>query len=86
MSYVPQDFKAGKDRCEVHGVALERDKVKIVYGLIEFKAGYIEAKRRLFPNSNTVYFGGCVITDDSPKYAEVLYCRRCREAETEWGK
>ncbi|HJP95845.1 MAG TPA: energy transducer TonB [Candidatus Saccharimonadales bacterium] len=85
VSYIPVDYQAGKARCQVHRTALEIDKVKIVYGLVGFKAGYSEAARQLFPHSNKVYYGGCVLTDDSPKYAEVLYCRRCREAEAKWS-
>jgi TonB family protein len=87
VSYIPQDFKAGRNRCKVHGTALEKDKVKIIYGLMGFKAGYPEANRRLFPHSNIVdYGGGCVIKSDNPKYAEILYCRRCRKAEAKWSK
>jgi len=84
VSYVPEGFEAGKDRCEVHGTALEVDKVRIVYGLTVSRASYSKAERQYFPHANKVAYGGCVITDESPKYAEVLYCRRCREEEAKW--
>ena len=86
VSYIPSDFEEGKTRCEVHGDLLHKDKVEIAYGLVGFKVGYIEAQEKLFPNSNKLYYGGCVITDESPKYAEVLYCPKCRRAESKWSK
>jgi len=85
VSYVPEDFTPGEYRCEVHNTPLRRDKVEIRYGLIAFKVGYIGAQTKLFPHSERERNGGCVINDDSPKYAEVLYCARCRKAEARWS-
>jgi hypothetical protein len=85
VSYVPEDFAGRKYRCEVHNTPLRRDKVQIRYGLIGFRDGYLDALKNLFPHSETVAYGGCVIDDDSPKYAEILYCPRCRKAEAQWS-
>lgn len=85
VSYVPEDFGRRRYRCEVHNAPLRRDKVQISYGLIGFKVGYLDARKNLFPHSERVAYGGCVIDDDSPKYAEVLYCQMCRKAETRWN-
>jgi hypothetical protein len=90
-TYIPLDWRPGKDRCNVHGEVLKMDRVEIVYGLIGFREGYLEAQKKLFPNAETATYGGCVIVTDvvsgevSPKYAEVLYCRRCRIAERRWN-
>jgi hypothetical protein len=43
-----------------------------------------EALRTLFPHSNRRVGGGCEVTDDSQKFAEILYCRACRAAEERW--
>jgi TonB family protein len=82
VSYIPAD--AENLTCEVHGFKLERDKVGITYGLMYFTEEYAEAKTTSFPHSNSWAGGGCVIDDQSPKFAEVLYCRACRAAESRW--
>lgn len=91
VSYLPADSDG--QRCEVHGVLLRRDKVDIVYGLLRYKPGYWRAQQRHFPNANSWVGGGCGIVEIvnpctgetfHTKYAEVLYCPRCRRAETRW--
>lgn len=83
--------------CPVHHQLLQRDRVPIEYGLAGFKPGYPEAEKNLFPNANTISFGGCVIEtvldscsgkeiQISPKYADVLYCPACRRAAKNWSK
>lgn len=72
-----------KGWCHVHANILEEDKVRVSYGLpVE---DYIEedARRNLFPNSNKRVFGGCIVFEDF-KEATVLYCPRCRAAESEY--
>lgn len=91
VSQIPSDWRPWKDRCQVHGDILKKDKVEIIYGLMGFREGYLEARKRLFPNADTAAYGGCVVTTDAitgevtPKYAEVLYCRHCRIAERKWS-
>ncbi len=70
--------------CPVHGEEMQTDVVKIRYGECMFLPDYREAKHSLFPEANTVYYGGCIRLDFTR--AEVLYCRRCREAEEQWEK
>jgi hypothetical protein len=86
VSYVPEDFARTGRRCEVHKISLRRDKVPIMYGLVGFKFGYLRARKALFPHSAEVAYGGCVIDDSSPKFAEVIYCSKCRAAEKRWSK
>jgi hypothetical protein len=80
-------MRAGVDKCILHGNVLREDKVKIAYGLFDYDR---ESERKLFPNSRTVAYGGCVVPWDTvadeprPKYAKVLYCQQCRKVEREW--
>ncbi|MBC7930978.1 MAG: energy transducer TonB [Rubrivivax sp.] len=94
-SYIPPDF-AGEN-CPVHGLALMKDKVEIRYGLIEFKSNYLKAEKKHFPFANTASYGGCIVeweenpcdgkrVQRSPKFAEVLYCPKCRAAQQKWAK
>jgi TonB family protein len=81
------DSKGTKTRCEIHHMPLVEDTIRITYGLIditEFAPGYFEASDSIFPNANTEVFGGCVITEESPEYARVMYCPQCRIAEEMW--
>ena len=78
-----QEHSASK-YCEAHGVELQEDTVEIVYGLPDFSEGHLEALRSMFPNANTVYFGGCTVMPELPKTTVVLYCRPCRQAKKEW--
>lgn len=83
--------------CPVHHASLLKDKVEIEYGLIAFKKGYLSAEEKYFPYANTREFGGCIIETEidpcagksiqtSPRFAEVLYCKKCRIAKAEWLK
>lgn len=81
VSYIPSDHEGRT--CEVHGFKLEKDKVEIAYGLMLIGPDEYEAEKS-FPHANRRVGGGCVVTDESPKYAEVLYCRACRAAEDDW--
>lgn len=85
-SFLPEDFKEGETRCEVHKQILKKDKVKIAYGLPANVDGYFAIKEKFFPNSRKVALGGCVVSEESPTYAYVAYCRVCRNAETQWWK
>lgn len=94
-SHIPEGSE-GK-RCPVHRLRLARDKVEIIYGLVMFDPDYFRAEERRFPYASTAAYGGCVIEmfvnpcdgrqfQRSPKYAEVLYCPRCRAAKRDWEK
>lgn len=96
-SFVPEDWVPGSERCKVHRLALQKDRVPITYGLVGYRDGYLEAKRRSFPNSNKDIEGGCVIETEvqpetgkiiqiSPQSADVLYCSRCRQDEARWSR
>lgn len=95
VSYIPEDFE--HKRCPLHRQRLNRDKVEIIYGLVLFKPEYVKAEKRRFPYANDAAYGGCVITTvtnpctgkevlSDPKFAEVMYCRRCRAAKQAWAK
>lgn len=70
--------------CEVHQTKLQKDVVPIAYGLFMPSLGCLEAKKPLFPHSSQIFKGGCVVKKQ--RYAEVLYCTECREAEEVWSK
>jgi hypothetical protein len=72
----------GTKLCEVHSEELKLDVVPIHYGLIRLKADYIKARETQFPQANSSLLGGCIVMDVTK--AEVLYCTRCREAESAW--
>jgi hypothetical protein len=88
LSFVPYDWEEGTSSCEIHQEVLIKDKVPIAYGLMSFsydRAAYETEKPKLFPHANGYYLGGCVVDwNSSPEYAEVLYCRKCRDAEKAW--
>jgi TonB family protein len=94
VSYIPPD--SAEIMCPLHKTRLQRDRVEIVYGLIGFQRGYEKAQKKLFPEANSEVFGGCVIEtqincdgtqiQSSPKYAEVLFCAKCRRAQAEWNR
>jgi hypothetical protein len=85
--------------CEVHGVILKPDKVRVEYGHFNFNQDWLlgEEPSRLFPNAKQFLTGACKTEKDiredgscvrraGPKYEEVLYCQKCRDAEKEWLK
>jgi hypothetical protein len=89
LSLVPSDWEEETSSCEIHHEVLIKDKVRIGYGLMSFSYDYktyLETAPKLFPHANSYYLGGCVIEQYSPEYAEILYCRKCRDAEKVWLK
>ena len=89
LSLVPSDWEEGASSCEIHSEVLIKDKLRIGYGLMGYLydyEAYQKVKPELFPHASSSYGGGCVIEPDSPEYAEVLYCQKCRAAESAWMK
>jgi hypothetical protein len=81
------DGKIPVEKCEAHGEILQLDIISVSYGLVAFDPKsyeeYWDARHRLFPHSNLWMNGGCV---EGPERAEVLYCQKCRDAETKWQR
>src|SRR5215813_11958971 len=75
---------ANNKYCEVHGDILEKDVVPVKYGLKVIFPDEIEDREKLFPNSNKEISGGCIITEESENYSEVLYCKSCRKVEEQY--
>ena len=67
--------------CQVHQERLRLGVVPIEYGLVLRSDGEASGS---FPNSNLVYYGGCVV--DCYEKAEVLFCQSCRKAELKWNE
>jgi hypothetical protein len=71
--------------CEVHGEHMGRKYVSVLSGLPGYPLndkGYLEAKSRLFPNSNLFIIDrGRAVTEG---HAEVNFCLKCRLAERQW--
>jgi TonB family protein len=87
---------ARNKHCPVHHLPLQEDKVGIVYGLMGYRPGFLEAEKKLFPYAITNVEGGCVVNmaknpctgeevQVSPRFARVLYCPRCRAAQKRWS-
>jgi hypothetical protein len=78
----------GEDKlCPVHHVPLQKEKLKIIYGLVVDPCDNFDratSSEKYFPYANSVIYGGCIITSDSPNDQEVLYCPKCREVEKTW--
>ena len=74
-------FMLSSPWCDVHGELMTEGRAPILYGLVGLDKRYQEAYEK-FPNSNSVVFGGCVITPNSPQYETVHFCLSCREAES----
>jgi hypothetical protein len=73
--------------CPVHHIPLKKEKLEISYGLVIdpcHTADRAKAQEKYFPYANLAVYGGCVVTPDSPKYQEVLYCSRCRAVANTW--
>ncbi|HEY0350372.1 MAG TPA: energy transducer TonB [Pyrinomonadaceae bacterium] len=92
LSYIRDD---GKTDCEVHRTRLIRDRVQIIYGLVDQPKPYQRAEQKFFPNANSEIFGGCLVETEtcdgverqwSAKYADVLYCPKCRRTQQQWVK
>jgi hypothetical protein len=91
-SFSAKAFSGNDDKvCDVHKIAMQKDVVSAVCGLIVldpfyYTEEYLRARKEQFPNSNREYYGGCVVDQNSTPTKEVLYCPKCREAEEQWGK
>ena len=71
-------------RCQVHGEALRRGRVKTDLGyfpLLYRGARCLGEKKAKFPNSNLWTRGDFVNQADRKGYLDVFYCEKCREAE-----
>ena len=71
-------------RCQVHGEALRRGRVKADLGylpLLYRGARCLSEKNVKFPNSNLWTRSGYANQADRQGYIDVLYCEKCREAE-----
>ncbi|MEW6130997.1 MAG: hypothetical protein AB1757_28460 [Acidobacteriota bacterium] len=73
-------------RCEIHNQTMKLGIARINYGMPVYDKAFMNAEKTSFPNSNLSVLGGCVITDNSPTHAEVVYCDACRKAEKVWRK
>jgi Gram-negative bacterial TonB protein C-terminal len=90
----PSIFKESEEQCEVHKQRLRVEMVRIGYGLMMYKKGYLKAQRKYFPNASFSIDGGCVITTRQygkceippPQFGEVSYCQKCREASAKWNR
>jgi len=85
-----------KPQCPIHHRVLQKDRVRIRYGLFQLPPEEVNAHQTIFPHSHKVEFGGCVQTTrvdasgrvigKSPDFKGVMFCVDCRTAETLWRK
>lgn len=78
VNLVEESPKRFPEACKMHRVNLEWDRVRIYYGLFRESPN----NALLFPYSNRWSGGGCCLDLSAPRYALVLYCKKCREAES----
>ena len=74
------------DVCPAHGVRMAKRQVEITYGLPPASSPQParEVRAHKFPFGEPLYLGGCVVSDDSPKYALVYVCPQCELAAKKW--
>jgi hypothetical protein len=87
----PKNYTRGiSNRCEVHGVDMERAVVPICYGLpaIPLDQDYLhaldEATKSAFPHAQDHVEGGCIVKLGAPKRAAIYVCPSCRSAKQDW--
>jgi len=71
-------------RCQIHGVALRRGRVKSDLGYLTLlcrSSRCLGEKKVKFPNSNLWTRGDYVNQADRQGYIDVFYCKMCRETE-----
>lgn len=56
-----------------------------MYGMPAYDPAW-SVQKELFPNSNSVSLGGCVIHEENPTHVKLFVCDNCREAEQQWRK
>ena len=74
-------------RCPVHNIELKKEWVFVHYGLIRFPSkfhDYPEIKRKSFPYSNFIIYGGCMVCPEH-LIEETKYCRICRKNHLAWS-
>ena len=78
-----QDIASFFRVCHVHGVELQRDRVRIIYGTFRpVPQGYLDFEAANFPMANDETRGPCWVEPETDR--EVLFCTACREAKSEW--
>jgi hypothetical protein len=72
--------------CDLHQSRMNDDTLRISYGTPgSARQEYGKAHREMFPNANSWVGGGCIyMVGESPDYARVRYCTKCRSIESEW--
>jgi len=75
-----------REVCEVHLRKMEHKEVPIEYGYFRRNpdAPSDDTEQQLFPHRLEVKGGGCAISDDSPKTANVYVCSECMKAYEKW--
>ena len=68
--------------CEVHYVPLERGKVKVFRGHVDYSDEYNRVSIESFPNSHLSEINGPA--ELYGKFIDVLFCPSCRDAEKSW--
>ena len=78
------NFYDNKNICDVHFIEMDKQKVRIVYGLPDMAwLGYIfKIREKLFPNCDDAVMGGCVIGYE--KYTDIYVCENCNIDRNKW--
>lgn len=79
----PQSKSVAEGECEVHHVAMRKQECDIAYGMPALPIAYFDARQHLFPHAGPI-FGGCIVSNTSPKTLVVYRCQKCEAAESNW--
>lgn len=79
-----RDVQSHPFECPVHETRLGEDVVPIRSGRGQ-EDELIDDERRGMPYAATYVAGGCVVSEDDPHWARVLFCERCRTAKARQG-
>jgi hypothetical protein len=70
--------------CEVHEIALQEKFVPTEHGLMRFDPGWLEARKHLFPHSESGRSITCEGPPDEPPVTAIKTCPLCEHAYREW--
>ena len=73
--------------CEIHHLRMSPQLVPILYGLPTQDSVYLRelnVRAQQFPHRSGPELGGCVVSSESPRQAEVWVCTKCDAAWKQW--
>ena len=72
-----QKLQLENGKCSLHKTELVLERLRIVYGLMEFNKSFIEAKEQHFPNYLPYIMGGCMVNEEADGTIQI--CTECKK-------